>query len=89
MGFFGYSTSGKKDESPQPRHRARVDIRQAISASEVLMGFWRETRKHPDAPPLSGGVLDAWPAYLVDALAIADEEFQVVCGFMNHEAPRG
>lgn len=31
-----------------------------------------------DAPPFSGGVLDAWPAWGVDALRVAKQEWPLV-----------
>lgn len=52
------------------------------------MGLWKETLKHPGAPPFAGGVLDSWPAYLVDAFSIADLELGAIESFRRQEAPR-
>lgn len=53
------------------------------------MELWLETQKQPNAPAFSGGVLDAWPAYAVDALAIARDEYAVIRAFLMQEAARG
>lgn len=53
------------------------------------MELWKETRKHPNAPAFSGGVYDSWPAWAVDALAIAREEVSCIEVFLHQEAPRG
>lgn len=46
------------------------------------MELWAETQKHPDAQPYSGGMLDAWPALAVDALAIARDEVRIIRAFL-------
>lgn len=49
------------------------------------MELWQQTQKHPDVPAFSGGLLDAWPAYAVDALAIARDEVQLIRLFLAEE----
>lgn len=67
-----------------------MDINAAVAATEDLMELWLETQKQPNAPAFSGGVLDAWPAQAVDALAIARDEFALIRAFLMEEAsPRG
>lgn len=59
-----------------------MNIRAALAATGELMELWLQTQKHPTAPAFSGGVLDAWPAYAVDALAIARDEFAIIRAFL-------
>lgn len=40
------------------------------------------------APPFSGGIWDAWPAWAVDALAICQEEVREFRAFETAEKPR-
>lgn len=37
------------------------------------------------AAPFSGGMLDAWPAWLVDAFAICETEVKVIEAFLRGE----
>lgn len=46
------------------------------------MELWVQTRKHPDVPPFSGGVLDAWPAWAADTIAIARNEQVLLSAFL-------
>ena len=52
------------------------------------MDLWTQTQKYPEAPPFSGGVLDAWPAEAVDAIAIAREETATLIDFLRGERAR-
>lgn len=52
------------------------------------MELWLETQKQPNAPAFSGGVLDAWPAWAVDALAIARDEYTLIRVYLMQEAER-
>ncbi len=47
------------------------------------MELWQETQKHPDIPAFTGGMLDAWPAYAVDGLAIARDEVRLIRAFLS------
>lgn len=67
-GYFGLTTEG------QPLHRKRVDINQALERSETAVQLHMEARAHAPAPMFTGGVHDAWPAWAVDALAVAKQE---------------
>lgn len=78
MGFFGYDGAMKKGASEQPRHMAVVDVDEALAVSGHSLELWLQARKHPDAPPFTGGVLDAWPAWAVDALAICRDETSAI-----------
>jgi hypothetical protein len=65
-------------ETPQPAYLELVDIDEALAAAEPLLEVWWVVRKHPDAPPFSGGVWDAWPARDSDVCAIARAEEQLI-----------
>lgn len=83
QGFFGWTV---QRPSPQPRHLATVDVAEACErASDVLEAFWA-TLRWPNAPPFSGGVLDAWPARMADGLAVARDEWAAVQAYAQHEA---
>ncbi len=49
------------------------------------MEFWRTTQVHPDLPLFSGGLLDTWPAYVVDGLAICRSEFAAIHRYLHAE----
>lgn len=50
------------------------------------MEFWRTTQLHPDLPLFSGGILDSWPAFVVDGLAICRNEFEQIRRFLHTES---
>lgn len=75
-GFFGWAVSEKEGVAAQPLHKGTVDVHEAVVESRDLMQLWSTTQQHPDSPPFTGGVLDAWPAFAVDALAICRLETQ-------------
>ncbi len=60
-----------------------INIRQAVDESREVLEMWRETQKHPDIPAFSGGLMDAWPALMVDGLAIVRREFQAISLFLR------
>ena len=63
-----------------------MDIADACArVADVLDAFWATVR-WPDAPPFSGGVLDAWPARLADGLGLARQEWAAVTAYVQHEA---
>lgn len=70
--------AGSTPPPPQPKHRGVVDLDEAWSDVGEAMVWCAEARRLPDTAPLSGGVLDAWPAWLVDALDIFDTECRAV-----------
>lgn len=45
--------------------------------------MWSAAKRHPNAPPFSGGVLDAWPSRLADAFAVLDFELELVRGHVT------
>ena len=77
----------RKGEAAQPRWtRARVDIEEALAdpAVDLVLERW-DASKHHEAPPFSGGVLDAWPALMVDGLAICRQEETAIGDWLSHE----
>jgi len=63
-----------------------VDIQQALAESRRALVLWRTVRAHAPAPAYSGGVMDSWPAWSVDALAIANEEHNNCRAYLAAEA---
>ena len=84
-GFFGWSPPRRKGEAPQPRFFAVVDLEAALASVGDIIDAWVATRAWPDAPPFSGGILDAWPARLTQGLAICREEFDAVMAYHRHQ----
>lgn len=53
-----------------------------------MLEAW-DASKHHQAPPFSGGVLDAWPALMVDALAVCRAEESAIGDWQSYEAELG
>lgn len=68
----------------QPRWRARVNIEQALMEAEGLLLFWHQAARHPTTPAFSGGLLDGWPSWAVDALPIAQQESAAIDLFLEY-----
>lgn len=54
--------------------------------------MWLQAQQHPESPPFTGGVLDAWPAAAVDAFAILNAENRMIAAFLESrkkKAPHG
>lgn len=90
---FGWVPPRKRGEEPQPRWEARVDIEAALADLQVtaVLDVWSSARMH-EAPAYSGGVVDAWPAVMVDGLGICRTEEQAIDLFTRwheQEASRG
>lgn len=81
-GFIGWEAPEKAGHAPQPLHRGVVDIDAAFRRCRHELDLFAEARKHPDAPAFTGGVVDSWPAWAVDALAIGREEEVSIRGFL-------
>lgn len=62
---------------------ATVDLDEALEVALPLLEVWWTVRKHPDAPPFSGGVWDAWPARDADVCAVAREEEERIWDFIE------
>lgn len=61
-----------------PRWEGQVDIEQARRESGPALEHWALSQAHPGVPLYSGGLLDVWPAWAVDALSICREEAAAV-----------
>lgn len=82
--FFGYSPPGKGQNSWQAgRWSGRIDIEEALAATEGLRGQLWKWLRWPDAQPFSGGVWDAWPARSADGLAFAKREWAMVQAYLR------
>lgn len=82
-----------KGQPPQPRWPYRVDIDVALKVCRRELEAWDIARLHDGTPLFSGGLADSWPAWAVDALAIARIETAVIRSYVNfrerEEARRG
>lgn len=72
---------------PQPRHRERVDPERAWSEAGPALVLWATARGLKSAP-FSGGALDSWPAWALDAWPILDAEMAAVEGALRREDGR-
>lgn len=88
IGFFGYSPRTKK-HAAQPRHMCVVDIDEALESSSDVLGLWFKSRGAPDVPLFSGGSLDAWPAWALDAFGACRDEERAVDDYLRAEATYG
>lgn len=74
FGFLGRRPS-EKGGTPQPLHKGvTVDLEEALRASAPAMTVWRASSATEGAPLYSGGVLDCWPAWVVEVLQVAQAE---------------
>lgn len=63
-----------------------MDIDEALADRQVaaVLERWWSARMH-EAPAYSGGVLDTWPAVMVDGLAVCRAEEQAIDDFARWE----
>lgn len=64
--------------APQPRWAEVVDLPEALKATAVELSYFRAGEAHPGVPLFSGGLLDAWPATMVDALMVLRREAEAI-----------
>ena len=83
QGFYGWTVGGT---TPQPRWAGRVDVGTACARVADVLEVWWAVMRWPEAPPYSGGVMDAWPNRMAEALAVAKAEWQAVTAYLRHEA---
>jgi hypothetical protein len=62
-----------------------VSIERALVESEPALRVW-SAHVATDAPLYSGGVLDGWPAWVVDVLKVAKPEMESIKAFLSWEA---
>ncbi len=95
MGVIGRNPAGK-GETPQPRfrfgkpdspHRALAGVtpERLEAAAAPFLSFLTLAAENDGAPLFSGGVLDSWPAWAVDALAIRKQEVAAIQAYERHQ----
>lgn len=85
-GFLGRRPPPRPGQAAQPLHEGvRVDIERALVESQPALKVWG-AYVATDAPLYSGGVLDAWPAWVVDVLKVAKPEMESIKAFLTWEA---
>lgn len=86
QGWLGRRPPPRQGLPAQPLHKdVRVDIERAFVVSEPALRVWGVSVA-TDAPLYSGGVLDAWPAWVVDVLKVARPEMECIKAFLSWEA---
>lgn len=91
-GFFGYSPAQTKTgeaAASQPLHFQRVDIQRALEEMGAVYSLFARSRMRPNVPAFSGGLLDSWPAWAVEAFEVAQQEETSVKLFLESEARNG
>jgi hypothetical protein len=100
-GWFGYDAPAKAKDPAQPRHwegppdkgdyHAPIDIDEALKSSDKAIWLWGSVRAHPHVPAFSGGLMDEWPAWAVDALAVCHNEASAIESFLmsQQRGPNG
>lgn len=89
MGFLGRKPA-RKGGTAQPLHRGvAVDLEEALRASAPALAVWRASSATEGAPLYSGGVLDCWPAWVVEVLQVAQAEMGAIKAFLVTEASDG
>lgn len=89
MGFLGRKPA-RKGGTAQPLHTGvRVDLEVALRASAPALTVWRASEATGGAPLYSGGVLDCWPAWVVEVLQVAQAEMGSIKAFLMTEASDG
>lgn len=90
LGFLGRKPPKTPGATPQPLHQGvRVDIREALVRSETALAVWRASTATGGAPLYSGGVLDCWPAWVVELLQVAGPEVEALKAWLLFDAAKG
>lgn len=63
----------------------RFDTAVLEEVSARAFAVWELAEANPGIPLFSGGLLDSWPSYAVDALRIVRDEAAVVRSLQLHE----
>lgn len=79
-GFFGFSADG------QPRWKGAVDVEEAMAEVGDVVDAFFAWLSWQDAPPFTGGVLDAWPARMAQGLAMAKREWAAIQAHVRKQA---
>lgn len=58
-----------------------------MATQDIRNAFWR-WQAFPEAQPFSGGVLDAWPQRMAEALAFAKREWAVVVAYVTEQSKK-
>jgi hypothetical protein len=89
FGFLGRRPS-EKGGTPQPLHKGvHVDLEEVLRASAPALTVWRAHSATEGASLYSGGVLDCWPAWVVEVLQVAQAEVANIKAFLTTEASDG
>lgn len=89
MGFLGRRPPDREGLPPQPLHEGvHVNLELALRVSRPALEVWR-AHQATGAPLYSGGVFDAWPAWVVDVLKLAATEVESIRAFLTWEAVKG
>ena len=82
-----------RGETPQPRftfsrHPELADVTPEFLEAQAapFLPFLAMAAENEGAPLFSGGVLDSWPAWAVDALAIRKQEVAAIQSYERHTA---
>lgn len=61
----------------------------ALNETADSYNLYRQSRLIPGVPAFSGGLLDSWPMYLVEAFGIIQQEEAAVAAWLKSERANG
>lgn len=65
-----------------------MDIKRALDEAAPYLELWSVSTQFPGASLYTGGILDAWPGMVVDALGICRDEQAAIQRYHAHERMR-
>lgn len=88
-GFFGFSGGTRLRWQPREGLEAafetvRDDLGHVFDEVQDVINAFFQTVDFPEAPVFTGGVLDSWPARMVDGLGVARREWAAVQSHHAH-----
>lgn len=88
QGWLGRKPPSRPGAAPQPLHKGvpRIDLEEALRTSAPALMVWRAQSAAPHAPLYSGGILDSWPAWVVEVLQVAGPEVEHLKAFLAWES---
>ena len=65
----------------QPLHKARVNIKQVLEEVGPVVDLYFTSRRMPEVPAFTGGLLTDWPAWAAQAWGVLRQEDMAVSAF--------
>lgn len=90
-GFFGFSSGGGRMRWVEKGREAafatvRDELGHAFNEVQDVIDAFFQTLDFPESPAFTGGLLDSWPARMVEGLGVARREWTAVQSHHAHLA---